>query len=249
MNLVSFALGGDRSRLLMMCLPAFGGFFALDPAWRATLSGFGASPCFMWRNPFGGMDRLRCVKGLIVNYYNSTFSSSPASSTSKASRSRQWGSLKLQFHLSIPEPTSQAWRRPVSYVDRARAFMPTELCRPSCCGSWWQRAGSANLVFSHANKDRPSSRTPRFFKVRPLFATLPRLSAPPPFGSEPTGLSCPRPIHYIARLLNENRSSPDDVVRAFSAGNPITLGPCPHRGDLLADGAGHFGCGGHQMPQ
>ena len=56
------------------------------------------------------------------------------------------------------------------------------------------------------------------FKVRPLFATLPGVSAPPPFGGSPRTIV----ISVDPDRLRSYNMSPEEVVTAVSKGNVIT---------------------------
>src|SRR6185503_9346178 len=56
------------------------------------------------------------------------------------------------------------------------------------------------------------------FKVRPLFATLPGVSAPPPFGGSPRALV----INADPDRLRSYNMSPDEVVAAITKGNIIS---------------------------
>ena len=90
--------------------------------------------------------------------------------------------MKLQFHPGTD--MSAALSETVAYVNRARAFMP-----PGTPGPFITRfdAGSVpvgQLVFSTENPTRTvgQMQDAALNMVRPLFATLPGVSAPPPFG-------------------------------------------------------------------
>src|SRR5437867_12592863 len=77
---------------------------------------------------------------------------------------------------------SQAMAEVVSYVNRARAFMP-----PGAVPPFVMRydAGSlpvAQLVFSSETRTPGEMQDIALNRARPIFATLPGVSAPPPFG-------------------------------------------------------------------
>jgi multidrug efflux pump subunit AcrB len=111
---------------------------------------------------------------------------------------------------------AQATAETVASVDRARPFMPTGTVPPVVLRF---DAGSVPVgdVVSKA-KTVAELQDAALFKVRPLFATLPGVSAPPAFGSSQRTI--------LVRLnLNKLRSynmSPDEVVRALAAGNTVT---------------------------
>ena len=88
--------------------------------------------------------------------------------------------MKLVFHPGTD--MSQAMAQMVGYVNRSRAFMPPgtvsalhhALRRGQCAGG--------QLVFSSETRSLGEMQDLALNRVRPLFATLPGVSAPPPFG-------------------------------------------------------------------
>jgi multidrug efflux pump subunit AcrB len=86
-----------------------------------------------------------------------------------------------------------------------------------------------NLVFSSKTKTVAELQDAALFKVRPLFATLPGVSAPPPFGSSQRTIV----IRADSNKLRAYNMSPDEVVRALSAGNTISPSGNVRIGDLL----------------
>src|SRR5206468_8468504 len=95
------------------------------------------------------------------------------------------GLIKLQFHPGTD--MSRAMAETVSYVNRARAFMPPGTVPPFVMRFDAGSVPVGDLVFSDETgklglKDLQDA---ALFRVRPLFATLPGVSAPPPFGGSP----------------------------------------------------------------
>src|SRR3984885_12983602 len=67
------------------------------------------------------------------------------------------------------------------------------------------------------------------FRVRPLFATLPGVSAPPPFGGSPRTIV----IHADPDRLRAYSMSPDEVVQALLKGNTISPSGNVRFGDMI----------------
>jgi multidrug efflux pump subunit AcrB len=86
MNLVSLALRRPISLLTMVIAVALVGFLAVDRMSRDIFPDLGV-PVLYVAQPYGGMDPAQ-MEGFIVNYYEYHSSTSPASSMSKANRSR-----------------------------------------------------------------------------------------------------------------------------------------------------------------
>src|ERR1700681_294857 len=75
-----------------------------------------------------------------------------------------------------------------------------------------------DLVFSSKTKTVAELQDAALFRVRPLFATLPGVSAPPPFGGSPRTVV----IHTDPDKLRAYNMSPDEVVQALIKGNAIS---------------------------
>jgi len=87
--------------------------------------------------------------------------------------------IKLQFHSGTD--MSQALSETVAYVNRP-AFMPPGTVPPFITRFDAGSVPVGNLVFSSATRTVAEMQDAALNLVRPLFATLPGVSAPPPFG-------------------------------------------------------------------
>jgi multidrug efflux pump subunit AcrB len=126
--------------------------------------------------------------------------------------------MKLQFHPSTD--MSAALSETIAYVNRSRSFMP-----PGTPGAFVTRfdAGSVpvgNLVFATDNPTRTvgQMQDAALNMVRPLFATLPGVSAPPPFGGSARTIL----INVKPDRLRAYGLSPDDVVKAMTEANTMS---------------------------
>ena len=77
---------------------------------------------------------------------------------------------------------SQAMSETVGYVNRARSFMPPGTVPPFITRFDAGSVAVGLLVFSSAAHSQGEMQDFAINRVRPLFATLPGVSAPPPFG-------------------------------------------------------------------
>src|SRR6516164_11667907 len=73
------------------------------------------------------------------------------------------------------------------------------------------------LVFSSDTRGVGEIQDLALFRVRPMFATLPGVSAPPPFGASQRTVV----IHVDPDKLRSYNMSPDEVVRAIGTGNIV----------------------------
>src|SRR5260370_31270905 len=77
---------------------------------------------------------------------------------------------------------SQAMTEVVGYVNRAGAFMPPGAVYPFIMRFDAGSLPVAQLVFSSSTHTPGEMQDIALNRVRPIFATLPGVSAPPPFG-------------------------------------------------------------------
>ena len=143
------------------------------------------------------------------------------------SKSIQGASLmKLVFHPGTD--MSAAMAEVVGYVGRARAFMP-----PGTVGPFITRfdAGSVpvgQLVFSSATKSAGELQDIALNRVRPLFATLEGVSAPPPFGGNQKTVL----VRVQPEKLRQYHLSPDEVMMAVSRASAVLPSGNVRVGDL-----------------
>src|SRR6476620_4285529 len=121
MNLVSFALRRPISLLTMVIATALLGFLALDRMSRDIFPDLGV-PLLNIAKPYGVLDPDQ-MEGFIVNYYEYHFLYITGIEHVESKSIQGVALVKLQFHPGTD--MAQATAETVSYVDRARAFMPT----------------------------------------------------------------------------------------------------------------------------
>src|SRR5258705_645951 len=167
------------------------------------------------------------MEGFIVNYYEYHFLYIPGIEHVKSKSIQGVALIKLQFHPGAD--MAQALAETVSYVDRARAFMPTGPVPPFVVRFDAGGVPVGDLVFSSKTKTVAELQDAALFKVRPLFATLPGVSAPPPFGSSQRTVL----VRVDPEKLRSYNMSPDEVVQALAAGNTVSPSGNVRIGDLL----------------
>src|SRR5207302_11011068 len=124
--------------------------------------------------------------------------------------------IKLFFH---PGPNmAQAMAETINYVNRPRAFMPPGTVPPFAMRFDAGSVPVGDLVFSSESRSLGEMQDLALFKVRPLFSTLPGVSAPPPFGGQQRTVV----IRVDPERLRAFSMSPDEVVKAVAAANTIS---------------------------
>ncbi len=182
-------------------------------------------PAIYVAQPYGGMDPSQ-MEGFLTYYFEYHFLYITGIEHVE-SKSIQGASLmKLVFHNNTD--MSAAMAEVVGYVNRARAFMP-----PGTVGPFITRfdAGSvpvAQLVFSSESKSAGELQDIALNRVRPLFATLEGVSAPPPFGGNQKTVI----VRAQPEKLRQYRISPDQLIAAVNRASTVMPSGNLRSGDL-----------------
>src|SRR5437868_3417293 len=138
-------------------------------------------PIIYVAQPYGGMDPAQ-MEGLLTNYYEYHFLYISGIQYVESKNIQGVALMKLVFHPGTD--MAQAMAETINYVNRSRAFMPTGTVAPFVMRFDTGSVPVGYLVLNTNNPDRTLGELQRMalFNVRPIFATLPGVSAPPPFG-------------------------------------------------------------------
>src|SRR5258707_3852689 len=156
MNLVSFALRRPISLLTVVIAVVLVGFLAVGRMSRDIFPDLGV-PTIYVAQPYGGLDPAQ-MEGFIVNYYEYHFLYITGIEHVESKSIQGVALIKLQFHPGTD--MAQALAETVSYVDRARAFMPTRTVPPFVMRFDGGSVPVGDLVFS--------SKTKTVADIRPL---------------------------------------------------------------------------------
>src|SRR5215510_14666626 len=178
MWLVILAMRRPITILVAVLSVAVASYLAIRRMKADILPKLGA-PAIYVAQPYGGMDPQQ-MEGYLTYYYEYHFLYITGIEHVESKNIQGISLMKLVFHTGTD--MSQAMAQVVGYVNRARAFMP-----PGAVGPFITRydAGSvpvAQLVFSSPTRSVAETQDIALNRVRPIFATLPGVSAPPPFG-------------------------------------------------------------------
>src|SRR2546425_396022 len=176
--------------------------------------------------PFGGMSPAQ-MEGYLVYYYEYHFLYITGIESVESKAIQNVGLVKLTFHPGTD--MSQALAQTVGYVDRARAFMPPGTVAPFIMRFDAGSVPVGYLVFSSATRSVAEIQDLALNRVRPLFATLPGVSAPPPFGGSARTIV----VSVDPDRLRAYRMAPDEVIQALNTGNAIVPAGNVRTGDLL----------------
>lgn len=172
-------------------------------------------PVIYVAQPYGGMDPAQ-MEGLITNYYEYHFLYVGGIHHVESRNIQGIALMKLFFH---PDTNmAQAISETIAQVNRSRAFMPVGTVPPFVMRFDTGSVPVGYLVFSSETKTLGEIQEQALFKVRPMFASLPGVSAPPPFGGNQRTIV----VNVDPDRLRSYHLSPEDVITALTSGNTIS---------------------------
>jgi multidrug efflux pump subunit AcrB len=167
-------------------------------------------PAIYVAQPYSGMDPAQ-MEGYMTYYYEYHFLYITGIDHVESKSIQGAALMKLVFHEGTN--MAQAMAETIGYVNRARAFMPPGTVPPFVTRFDAGSVAVAQLVFSSPNDTQGELQDYAINRVRPLFATLPGVSAPPPFGGNQRTIV----ITLDPDKLRQYRISPDEAISAVSA--------------------------------
>jgi multidrug efflux pump subunit AcrB len=214
MNPIEFALRWPITIMVAMVALVAGGGLALS---RMKIDIFPALdlPVLYVAQPYGGMDPLQ-MEGLIANYYEYHFLYINGIHHVESRNIQGISLMKLFFHPGTD--MSQAMAETVGYVNRSRAFMPPGTVPPFITRFDTGSVPVGYLVLSSKTKSVGEIQDQALFQIRPMFAAIPGVSAPQPFGGNQRTIV----VRVDPDRLRGYNLSTDDIVTALSAGNTIS---------------------------
>lgn len=171
-------------------------------------------PVIYVAQPYGGMSPQQ-MEGFISYYYEYHFLYINGIESVEAKSIQGVALLRLSFHPGTN--MSEALAQTISYVNRAHAFQPPGTVSPFVIRFDAGTVPVGYLVFSSPSRTLSEIQDLALNRVRPVFATLPGVSSPPPFGGNQRTIV----INVDPQKLHAYGLSPDNVVQALATGNTI----------------------------
>src|SRR6202049_35242 len=169
----------------------------------------GGDPAIYVAQPYGGMDPAQ-MEGYLTYYYEYHFLYITGIDHVESKSIQGATLMKLVFHNGADMASAMA--ETVGYVNRARAFMPPGTVPPFITRFDAGSVAVGQLVFSSSTHTQGELQDFAINRVRPLFATLQGVSAPPPFrGTQRTIV-----ITLNPDKLQQYKISPDEAIAAVS---------------------------------
>src|SRR3954464_1050576 len=166
-------------------------------------------PAIYVAQPYGGMDAAQ-MEGFLTYYYEYHFLYITGIQRVESKSIQGAALMKLVFHAGTD--MASAMGETIGYVNRARAFMPPGTVPPFVTRFDAGSVAVGQLVFSSDNHTQGELQNMALNQVRPLFATLEGVSAPPPFGGNQRAIV----ITLDPDKLQQHQISPEEAISAVS---------------------------------
>src|SRR5205823_212801 len=225
MRLVLAALKRPISALVAVVAVALCAFLAIRRMPVDIFPNIGA-PAIYVAQPYGGMDPQQ-MEGFLTYYYEYHFLYITGIEHVESKNIQGAALMKLVFHDGTD--MSQAMAQVVGYVNRARAFMPPGAVPPFIVRYDAGSVPVGQLIFSSPQRTPSEMQTMALNDVRPLFATLPGVSAPPPFGGNQRTIV----VRLNPERLAAYRISPEEAIAAVNRGSVVMPSGNVRTGDLI----------------
>ena len=165
--------------------------------------------------PYGGLSPEQ-MEGFVTSYYEYHFLYITGVKYVESKSIQGAALIKIEFNEGTD--MSQAMAEVVGYVNRSRAFMPAGTVPPFITRFDAGSVPVGQLVFSSATRSLGEISDLALFKVRPMFSTLPGVSAPPPFGGNQKSVL----ITVDPDKIRNYHMTPDQVMQAILKTNSIS---------------------------
>ncbi len=165
--------------------------------------------------PYGGMDPAQ-MEGFLTNYYEYHFLYISGIHHVESRNVQGTALMKLFFHPGTD--MAQAMAETINYVNRSQAFMPPGTVSPFVMRFDTGSVPVGYLVLSSDTRSIAEIQDLALFRVRPMFSSLPGVSAPPPFGGSARTVV----VTVDSDRLQSHGMSPDEVIEALVRGNSIS---------------------------
>jgi multidrug efflux pump subunit AcrB len=165
--------------------------------------------------PYGGMDPAQ-MEGFLTNYYEYHFLYISGIHHVESRNVQGMALMKLYFHPGTD--MAQAMAETINYVNRSQAFMPPGTVSPFVMRFDTGSVPVGYLVLSSETRSIAEIQDLALFRVRPMFSTLPGVSAPPPFGGSARTVV----VTLDPQRLQSYQMAPEEVIKALVSGNSIS---------------------------
>lgn len=224
MNLVRWALRKPVAVLVAVLAVVLAAGLAVQRMPVDIFPNLGA-PAVYVAQPYGGMDPSQ-MEGFLTYYFEYHFLYITGIEHVESRNIQGAALMKLVFHPGTD--MSQAMAEVVGYVNRSRSFMPPGTVPPFITRFDAGSLPVGQLVFSSPKRSPGEMQDIALNLVRPLFATLEGVSAPPPFGGNQRTIV----VRLIPERIRQYGVSPEEAIRAVNSASAVTPAGNVRSGDI-----------------
>ena len=172
------------------------------------------APTIYVAQTYGGLSPQQ-MEGFLASYYEYHFLYITGIRAVESKSIQGLSLLKLQFHEGTNMAGAMA--EVEAYANRARSFMPPGTLPPFVMRYDAGSVPVGQLVFSSEDRSLAEISDLALFRVRPMFAALPGVSAPPPFGGNQRTVV----VKADPERLRSYNITADELVTAIAKNNII----------------------------
>jgi multidrug efflux pump subunit AcrB len=214
MRLVLAALSRPLTVIVALIAIAVGFFMAIGRM-RMDIFPEVGNPVIYVAQPYGGMTPAQ-MEGFLTYYYEYHFLYITGIQAVDSKSVQGAALMKLTFREGTN--MQQAMAETVGYVNRARAFMPPGTVPPFITRFDPGSVAVGLLLFTSNSHTQGELQNIALNQVRPLFATLPGVSAPPPFGGNQRTIV----VTLDPDKLKQYGVSPEQAIAAVTNGTVVS---------------------------
>lgn len=172
------------------------------------------APTIYVAQTYGGLSPQQ-MEGYVTSYYEYHFLYITGIKAVESKSIQGLSLIKLQFHEGTDMANAMA--EVISYVNRSRSFMPPGTLPPFVMRYDAGSVPVGQLVFRSETRSLNEIQDLALFKVRPMFAALQGVSAPPPFGGNLRTVV----IKADPERVRSYHLTPDEIAVAIARNNVI----------------------------
>jgi multidrug efflux pump subunit AcrB len=183
-------------------------------------------PVIYVAQPYGGMSPQQ-MEGFIATRYQDQFLYVSGIKNISVKNIQGLALLRLSFYPGTD--MAQAAAEVSTQVSRARAQMPSTTLPPIVVRFDASSLPVGQLVFKSPGRSLNEMQDLASTKIRPMFASIPGVSSPPPFGGNARTIV----IKADPGLMRSHNITPDEIVKALAENNSIAPAGNVRIGDLM----------------
>jgi multidrug efflux pump subunit AcrB len=215
MDLVRGALRRPITVLVIVLAVVLGGSSALTRIPRDIFPNLDV-PVIYIAQPYAGMDAAQ-MEGFLTYRYEIQFLYVSGIEHIESKSVPGLALIKLQFYPGTDMANAMA--ETINQIQRAQRFMPKGSVPPFVIRFDAGSVPVGNLVFSSQSRSQTELQDFAVNRIRPMFSSMPGISAPPPFGGSERSIV----IHLDPERLRAHNMSATEVVDALT--NTNTMSP------------------------